>query len=119
MYLYLKTCIMIIYIHFLLQINSSFIMNITNKVGDNQQQMTIAGLDFETMQDNFSNNRLHIVCHANVFHLYKKKADVFLKEERPRLASVLGTRESSYTGRYTCMCAYSFIDIFLLSYIRI
>lgn len=79
-------------------VNSSFIMNITNKVGDNQQQMTIAGLDFETMQDNFSNSRLHIVCHANVFHLYQKKVDVFLKEERPRLASVLGTRESSYTG---------------------
>ncbi|XP_072749105.1 uncharacterized protein [Anoplolepis gracilipes] len=79
-------------------VNSSFIMNITNKVGDNQQQMTIAGLDFETMQDNFSNSRLHIICHANVFHLYQKKADVFLKEERPRLASVLGTRESSYTG---------------------
>ncbi|GAB1862305.1 Ig-like domain-containing protein [Camponotus japonicus] len=79
-------------------VNSSFIMNITSKVGDTQQQMTIAGLDFETMQDNFSNSRLHIVCHANVFHLYQKEADVFLKEERPRLASVLGTRESSYTG---------------------
>ncbi|KAL6443942.1 hypothetical protein ACFW04_001729 [Cataglyphis niger] len=87
-------------------VNSSFIMNITNKVGDNQQQMTIAGLDFETMQDNFSNSKLHIICHANVFHLYQKKADIFLKEERPRLASVLGTRESSYTSR--CM-VYFFI----------
>lgn len=74
-------------------------MNITDK-NDNQQQMTIAGLDFETMQDNFNNGRLHIVCQANVFHLYQKKADVILKEERPRLASVLGTRESSYIGRY-------------------
>lgn len=75
-------------------------MNVTDKVGDNQQQMTIAGLDFETMQDNFSNGRLHIVCHANVFHLYQKKADVHLIEERPKLASVLGTRESSYIGRF-------------------
>lgn len=73
-------------------------MNITDKVGDNQQQMTVAGLDFETMQDNFNNGRLHIVCHANVFHLYQKKADVLLIEERPKLASVLGTRESSYIG---------------------
>ncbi|KAH0950498.1 hypothetical protein HN011_010227, partial [Eciton burchellii] len=79
-------------------VNSSFIMNITDKIGDNQQQMTIAGLDFETMQDNFSNGRLHIICHANVFHLYQKKADVLLIEERPKLASVLGTRESSYIG---------------------
>lgn len=87
-------------------------MNITNKVGDNQQQMTIAGLDFETMQDNFSNSRLHIVCHANVFHLYQKKADVFLKEERPRLASVLGTRESSYTGRYMYVCVFFHIILY-------
>lgn len=108
---------MTIYIHIvhsLLQVNSSFIMNITNKVGDNQQQMTIAGLDFETMQDNFSNSRLHIICHANVFHLYQKKADVFLKEERPRLASVLGTRESSYTGRYIYnIYIYVFMAYFL------
>lgn len=74
-------------------------MNITDKVGDNQQQMTVAGLDFETMQDNFNNGRLHIICHANVFHLYDKKDDAFLIEERPKLASVLGTRESSYIGK--------------------
>lgn len=80
------------------QVNSSFMMNITDKFGDNQQLMTIAGLDFETIQDSFNNGRLHIVCNANVFHLYKKQADVILIEERPRLASVLGTRESSYIG---------------------
>jgi len=83
---------------FWLQVNSNFITNITEKVGDNQQYMIVAGLDFETMQDSFSNGRLKIVCHANVFHLYKKTAEVSLKEERPRLASVLGTRESSYVG---------------------
>ncbi|XP_011148142.1 uncharacterized protein LOC105188411 [Harpegnathos saltator] len=90
-------------------VNSSFIMNITDKVGDNQQQMTVAGLDFETMQDNFNNGRLHIVCHANVFHLYQKKADILLIEERPKLASVLGTRESSYIGnaaKSTAECFY-------------
>lgn len=84
-------------------------MNITDKVGDNQQQMTVAGLDFETMQDNFNNGRLHIICHANVFHLYDKKDDAFLIEERPKLASVLGTRESSYIGnaaKSTAECFY-------------
>ncbi|RLU27245.1 hypothetical protein DMN91_001046 [Ooceraea biroi] len=98
-------------------VNSSFIMNITDKVGDNQQQMTVAGLDFETMQDNFSNGRLHIVCHANVFHLYQKKADVLLTEERPKLASVLGTRESSYIGnaaKNTAECFYITAVITLL-----
>ncbi|XP_018399729.1 PREDICTED: uncharacterized protein LOC108777362 [Cyphomyrmex costatus] len=79
-------------------VNSSFVMNITQKVDDSQQHMTVAGLDFETMQDSYSNGKLKIMCHANVFHLYKETAEVSLKEERPRLASVLGTRESSYVG---------------------
>lgn len=79
-------------------VNSSFMINVTDKLGDNQQLMTIAGLDFEITPDSFNNGKLHIVCHANVFHLYKKQADVLLIEERPRLASVLGTRESSYIG---------------------
>ncbi|KZC09396.1 hypothetical protein WN55_11139, partial [Dufourea novaeangliae] len=79
-------------------VNASFMMNVTDKLGDNQQLMTIAGLDFEIIPDSFSNSGLHVVCHANVFHLYKKQADVLLIEERPRLASVLGTRESSYIG---------------------
>jgi len=74
-----------------------------------QQHMTIAGLDFETMQDSFSNGRLQIVCHANVFHLYKDKAEVSLKEERPRLEPVLGTRDSSDMGM-------SYVFTFLLLY---
>ncbi|XP_018055539.1 PREDICTED: uncharacterized protein LOC108691986 [Atta colombica] len=78
-----------------ISVNSSFI---TQKVDDSQQHVIIAGLDFETMQDSYSNGKLKIMCHANVFHLYKKMAEVSLKEERPRLASVLGTRESSYVG---------------------
>ncbi|KYN33607.1 hypothetical protein ALC56_12319 [Trachymyrmex septentrionalis] len=81
-----------------ISVNSSFIMNITQKVDDSEQHMIIAGLDFETMQDSYSNGKLKIICHANVFHLYTKIAEVSLKEERPRLASVLGTRESSYVG---------------------
>lgn len=85
-------------------------MNITDKVGDNQQYMIVAGLDFETMQGSFSNGRLKIVCYANVFHLYKETMEVFLKEERPRLASVLGTRESSYIVG-TSYALYIFITL--------
>ncbi|XP_024878016.1 uncharacterized protein LOC112458557 [Temnothorax curvispinosus] len=79
-------------------VNSSSIKFINETIGDNQQYRTVAELDFETMQDSFRNGRLQIICHANVFHLYKEKAEISLKEERPRLASVLGTRESSYIG---------------------
>ncbi|KAG7211613.1 hypothetical protein KM043_010868 [Ampulex compressa] len=79
-------------------VNASFMMNVTDKFGDNQRLMSIAGLDYEITPDSFSNGRLHIACHANVFHLYRKQADIVLIEERPRLASVLGTRESSYIG---------------------
>ena len=68
-----------------------------NKTADSRQQ-TYATLDYETIPDSFNNGRLHIACHATVFHLYKEKAAIVLEEERPRLASVLGTRESSYTG---------------------
>ncbi|XP_053996292.1 uncharacterized protein LOC128885927 [Hylaeus anthracinus] len=79
-------------------VNASFMINATDKFGDNQQLMTIAGLDFEIIPDSFSKGELHVICHANVFHLYKEQDGVRLNEERPRLASVLGTRESSYTG---------------------
>lgn len=87
--------------------NSSSIKFINETIGDNQQHMTVAELDLETMQDTFSNGRLLIICHANVFHLYKETAEISLKEERPRLASVLGTRESSYIGK-------SYVLLFLL-----
>ncbi|XP_017881182.1 uncharacterized protein LOC108625593 [Ceratina calcarata] len=82
-------------------VNSSSIANVTDKLGDNQHLMTIASLEFETTQDHFNNGQLHIICHANVFHLYKTQAVAHLVEERPRLASVLGTRESSYIGGAT------------------
>ncbi|XP_036144028.1 uncharacterized protein LOC105832552 isoform X2 [Monomorium pharaonis] len=90
-------------------VNSSFVMNISEKVDDNQQHLTVAGLDFETMQNSFSESRLTIICHANVFHLYKKTAEVFLKEERPRLASVLGTRESSYGSAAKSTAEYFYV----------
>ncbi|XP_050587468.1 uncharacterized protein LOC126920758 [Bombus affinis] len=91
-------------------VNSSFIMNVTDKLSDNQQIMCIAGLDFEIIPDSFNNGRLHIVCNANVFHLYKKQAGVYLIEERPRLASVLGTRESSYIGGAATQFKEWFLD---------
>ncbi|XP_008205979.1 beaten path Ic isoform X2 [Nasonia vitripennis] len=80
-----------------LPVNSSYIRNIpTRNVTDNRT-ISIAGLEFELVPESFSNGRLRITCRADVFHLYDEKATVVLDEERPRLASVLGTRESSHS----------------------
>lgn len=71
---------------------------ISRNISADSRQQTMATLDYEINPDSFNSGRLHIACHAAVFHLYKEKAEIVLEEERPRLASVLGTRESSYTG---------------------
>ncbi|XP_033214459.1 uncharacterized protein LOC117171339 isoform X2 [Belonocnema kinseyi] len=80
-----------------LPINASHITNkyvSRNRTADSRQQ-TIATLDYEIIPDSFNSGRLHIACHAVVFHLYKEYAEIVLEEERPRLAPVLGTRESN------------------------
>ena len=43
----------------------------------------------------FSSGRLKVQCVATLFQLYREETETVLEEERPRLASVLGTRESS------------------------
>ena len=43
----------------------------------------------------FLNGRLSVQCVATLFQLYREETEMILEEERPRLASVLGTRESS------------------------
>jgi len=42
----------------------------------------------------FLSGRLKVQCVANFFQ-HRVEAETILEEERPRLASVLGTRESS------------------------
>lgn len=86
-----------LYFHFL-QLNSTHHRNILGKV-DNRSS-TYAELVFEISQDSFRNGRLLITCHANVFQLYKMNVSAHIDEERPRLASVLGTRDSPHTGEF-------------------
>lgn len=43
----------------------------------------------------FLYGKLRVQCVATMFQLYREEAEAILEEERPRLASVLGTRESS------------------------
>ncbi|XP_034934435.1 cell adhesion molecule 3-like [Chelonus insularis] len=90
------------------RLNSTYQRNIQLKV-DNRSK-TYAELDFEITQDKFSNGRLKITCHANVFQLYDEESTVQLDEERPRLAPVLGTRDSphpneasKHTAKWLCM----------------
>lgn len=57
--------------------------------------MTIGDLEFEVDLSAASSGKLEVRCVADVYHAYRTEAKVVLVEERPRLASVLGTRESS------------------------
>lgn len=57
--------------------------------------MTIGDLEFEVDLSAASSGKLDVRCVADVYHAYRTEAKVVLVEERPRLAPVLGTRESS------------------------
>uniref|UniRef100_A0A1B6KPF4 Ig-like domain-containing protein n=1 Tax=Graphocephala atropunctata TaxID=36148 RepID=A0A1B6KPF4_9HEMI len=68
-----------------------------NGFEEDAKSMTIADLEFEV---NLSvvpggGGKLEVRCIADVYRAYATEAKVVLTEEKPRLASVLGTRESS------------------------
>lgn len=46
-------------------------------------------------QESFLQGRLTVTCRATVFSLYNAQAHLILEGEKPQIASVLGTRESS------------------------
>lgn len=60
-----------------------------------QRRVTIIGLEMEIDSGSFPLGKLRIECRAAVLKLYNSNVELILEEERPRLASVLGTRESS------------------------
>ena len=55
----------------------------------------------------FIGGKLRLRCVALVYKLYREDVELVLEEERPRLASVLGTRESSL-GEYFVLIFLSF-----------
>jgi hypothetical protein len=61
----------------------------------------------------FHYGKLRVQCVATMFHLYHEEAETILEEERPRLASVLGTRESSL-GKCLHLNALSFSSVLSL-----
>lgn len=59
--------------------------------GDDSKVVTTAGLEMLLNES----GRLRIQCIADLYHIRVTKKDIVLDEERPILASVLGTRESN------------------------
>ncbi|KAG8227871.1 hypothetical protein J437_LFUL007181 [Ladona fulva] len=53
------------------------------------------GLEVEAGSSTFRRGRLTLRCQATLLSAYNASAELVIEEERPRLASVLGTRESS------------------------
>ncbi|XP_046409072.1 uncharacterized protein LOC124173952 [Ischnura elegans] len=53
-------------------------------------------LEADVEGSSFVDGRLHLRCVATLFAVWSDSAETVLEEERPRLASVLGTRESSH-----------------------
>lgn len=60
-----------------------------------QKQVTVVGLEMDVEGSSFQYGKLRVECEATMFQFYRSKIELILEEERPRLASVLGTRESS------------------------
>lgn len=64
-------------------------------IESHQRQVTVVGLELDIEGSTFQYAKVRIECEATMFQLYRSKVELVLEEERPRLASVLGTRESS------------------------
>lgn len=58
---------------------------------------TTVGLQVEV--ESFQEGKLRLQCLVQLYDVYSTENQVWLDEDRPRLASVLGTRESSSAGK--------------------
>ncbi|XP_073993481.1 cell adhesion molecule 2-like [Rhodnius prolixus] len=68
--------------------------------------ITEAGLEYEV--NTFSSGKMEVICRADVFAIYSTQSEVFLDEERPRLASVVG---GVCSGR---LCGWKLLSMLLL-----
>jgi hypothetical protein len=76
--------------------NASFSKQDAIRSDDPQsRKVTTIGLELDMDSSTFQTGKLRVQCVATMFQLYRQEAEAILEEERPRLASVLGTRESS------------------------
>lgn len=61
--------------------------------------ITTVGLEHEVTT--FHNGKLRLTCIADIFRVYSTRTELYLDEERPRLASVLGQY-----NRNSCICLF-------------
>lgn len=58
--------------------------------------ISTAGIEFEV--NTFQVRQLRILCVADLFQVFTTRTEMILQEEKPRLASILYTRDSSAAG---------------------
>ncbi|KAL4704087.1 hypothetical protein ACJJTC_004433 [Scirpophaga incertulas] len=61
----------------------------TNKVA------SISQLSFMVRPDSFERGQLRLTCISTVHSVYSEQAELVINEERPQIASVLGTRDGA------------------------
>ncbi|CAG2054052.1 unnamed protein product, partial [Timema podura] len=66
-----------------------------NSRESNERMVTSISLEMEISASSFQYGKVRLQCLATMFQLYRGEVEVVLEEERPRPASVLGTRETS------------------------
>lgn len=63
--------------------------------GNDSAAVTIIGLLHELESRDFRFGKLKLSCVANLFGVFSTTIDLWFHEDKPRLASVLGTRDSA------------------------
>lgn len=57
------------------------------------QVASISQLSFMVRPDSFERGQLRLTCISSVHAVYSEQAELVINEERPQIASVLGTRD--------------------------
>ncbi|KAJ9601696.1 hypothetical protein L9F63_000167, partial [Diploptera punctata] len=82
--------------------NASYSKQYPVRSDDPQSRLvTTIGLELDMDSSTFQYGKLRVQCVATMFQLYREEAEAILEEERPRLAPVLGTHESSSDTLYS------------------
>ncbi|CAH2075025.1 unnamed protein product, partial [Iphiclides podalirius] len=71
-------------------------------VESSKKVASISQLSFMVRPDSFERGQLRLTCISTVHSLYSEQAELVINEERPQIASVLGTRDRA--GAY---CSYN------------
>nr|CAD7431453.1 unnamed protein product [Timema monikensis] len=86
-----------------LYMNESSLHRTRLRSGESASDRVVTSIDLETEIEasSFQNGKMRLQCVATMFQLYRGEAERTLEEEKPILASVLGTRESSLGGYHS------------------